>query len=272
MSVVAKSPLTGAVGMASTGGFFPAELKFAGYDVVIVEGEAAAPTYVVINGDQVQFRDATALWGTYTSDCQQMLKDDLKDQGYRIACIGPAGEHMSRMACIVNERRAAGRKGLGAVMGQKKLKAIVVRGHQDVGVADPEAFAAARSFMREQIREPWTLPDAKIGSPAAFEVTSELGSYPPRTGRPRASCSRRATGCGGRQGSDRGRNPCQGCPVGCSKLKLARNAPYKGILAEGPEFETLYALGTQSVSTNWMPSSLPTDSVTSLVWTPCLLA
>jgi aldehyde:ferredoxin oxidoreductase len=248
MSVVAKSPLTGAVGMASTGGFFPAELKFAGYDVLIVEGEAEKPTYIVINGDQVQFRDASGIWGTTTSDCQVMLKDDLKDQGYRIACIGPAGERLSRMACIVNERRAAGRKGLGAVMGRKNLKAIAVRGHEPVGVADPEAYTAARTFMREQMRESHGLYPmfAKIGSPAAFEVCSGLGILSAKNWQSTGEfVPIEQLGVEAGKAQTVGRNACQGCPVGCSKLKLARNAPYAGILAEGPEFETLYALGTQ---------------------------
>ena len=128
MSVTAKSPLTGAVGMSLTGGFFPAELRFAGYDAMIIEGKADKPTYLWIKDGDVQFRDAAGLWGTQTADCQVMIKDHLRDQAVRIACIGPAGENLSKMACIVNERRAAGRRGLGAVMGSKNLKAIAVRG------------------------------------------------------------------------------------------------------------------------------------------------
>ncbi|MHB1343320.1 MAG: aldehyde ferredoxin oxidoreductase family protein [Thermoleophilia bacterium] len=248
MAVTSKSPLTGAVGMALTGGFFPAELKFAGYDALIVEGAAESPTYVTINGDDVRFRDAAGLWGTHTSDCQQMIKDALKDQGYRIACIGPAGENLSRLACIVNERRAAGRKGLGAVMGSKNLKAIAVRGHGEVGVADPEAFKAARSSFREHMKEsPVLYPAfAKIGTPMVVDAVGSMGML--------AAKNWQATGefvpideLGTEAGKavTVGRNPCQGCPVACSQLKLARNAPYAGIMAEGPEFESLYSLGTQ---------------------------
>ena len=90
MAVVAKSPLTGAVGMGLSGGEFPAELKFAGYDVMIIEGKAAEPTYLWIKDDRVSFRSAKKYWGTRTFDCQQMIKDDLGDQNVRVACIGPA--------------------------------------------------------------------------------------------------------------------------------------------------------------------------------------
>lgn len=248
MAVTSKSPLTGAVGMALTGGFFPAELKFAGYDALIVEGAADSPTYVTIDGDRVQFRDAQGLWGTHTSDCQQMIKDALKDQGYRIACIGPAGENLSRMACIINERRAAGRKGLGAVMGSKNLKAIAVRGHTDVAVADPEAYKVARASFRENMREsPVLYPSfSKLGTPMVVDVIGSMGML--------AAKNWQATGefvpidelgVEVSKSVTVGRNPCQGCPVACSQLKLARSAPYAGVMAEGPEFESIYSLGTQ---------------------------
>ena len=145
MAVVTRSPLTGAVGMATTGGFFPAEMKMAGYDVLIVEGKAEKPTILIIRGEDVTFRDGDWLWGTVTVDCQQLLKDDLHDQNVRIACIGPAGENQSLMASIINERRAFGRKGVGAVMGSKNLKAIAMRGTEAPHIADEAAFKVARA-------------------------------------------------------------------------------------------------------------------------------
>jgi aldehyde:ferredoxin oxidoreductase len=135
MAITSKSPLTNGVGVSLVGGYFPTELKFAGYDVLILEGKAEKPTYVWIKDDEVHFRDAGKIWGSQTTDCQQIIKDDLHDQNIRISCIGPAGENMSKIACIINERRAAGRKGLGAVMGSKNLKAIALRGTGSVDVA-----------------------------------------------------------------------------------------------------------------------------------------
>ena len=146
MAVTAKSPLTGAVGMALTGGHFPVELKFAGYDALIIEGRAKKPTYVWIKDGETHFRSAGKLWGMKTTDCQQIIKNELKDQNVRIACIGPAGENICKIACIINEMRAAGRKGLGAVMGAKNLKAIAVRGTGSLEIASEENFKEARGW------------------------------------------------------------------------------------------------------------------------------
>ena len=145
MAVAAKSPLTNGLGVALTGGHFPTELKFAGYDVMIIEGRAEKPTYLWIKNGDVKFKDAATLWGLRTQDCQQIIKNDLNDQNVRIACIGPAGENLVKIACIINEMRAAGRKGLGAVMGSKNLKAIAVRGSGSVAIASREKLTVARA-------------------------------------------------------------------------------------------------------------------------------
>ena len=144
MAVTGKSPLTGAVGVALTGGYFPAELKFAGWDAIIIEGKAEKPTWISVKDGAVRFHDAAGIWGTMTFDCQQMIKDNLKDQNTRVICIGPAGERLSKIACIINERRAVGRKGLGAVMGSKNLKAIAVRGTGTVAITSEEKYKTAQ--------------------------------------------------------------------------------------------------------------------------------
>jgi aldehyde:ferredoxin oxidoreductase len=140
MAINAKSPLTGAMGVGLTGGHFPVEMKRAGYDVIIIEGVAESPTYLWIKDGKVSFRSADELWGMQSGDTQQTIKDRLHDQNVRISCIGPAGEKLSRLACIVNERRVVGRRGLGAVMGSKNLKAVALRGEQRPAIADDEAF------------------------------------------------------------------------------------------------------------------------------------
>ena len=124
------------MGVGLTGGHFPVEMKRAGYDVIIVEGVADQPTYLWIKNSKVSFRSAEDIWGMQSSDAQQSIKDKLHDQNMRVSCIGPAGEKLSRLACIVNERRVVGRRGLGAVMGAKNLKAIALRGDGDVAIAD----------------------------------------------------------------------------------------------------------------------------------------
>lgn len=249
ISITGKSPLTHAVGMCLSGGHFPAEFKHAGYDVLIIEGRATKPTYLWIKDGQVSFRDATKVWGTQTSDCQQIIKNDLKDQNIRIACIGPAGENLSRIACIINERRAAGRKGLGAVMGSKNLKAVALRGSGLIGVSSQEKFKIARSQMLKAMKDSPVLYTefAKTGTPSNVDNTCALGIFP----------AKNWTATGKFQPVERigvepletrriGREFCYECPVGCSQMNLAQTGPYAGILAEGPEFETLYSLGGQT--------------------------
>jgi aldehyde:ferredoxin oxidoreductase len=246
MAVTAKSPLTGAVGMALSGGHFPAELKFAGYDALIVEGQAEEPVWLSIKDGDVQFRDAKKLWGTQTSDCQAVIKDLLHDQGVRIACVGPAGENQALISCIINERRAVGRKGLGAVMGAKNLKAIAVRGTGQVAIADETAYKAARDDMRRQMKEsPVLYPAfAKVGTPMVVDLTMALGIFAAKNWAATGEWTPvEKIGVERQQEQAIGRNPCYQCPVACSQMKLAQEGPYQGILAEGPEFESVYSLG-----------------------------
>jgi len=249
IAVTGKSPLTNAVGMCLSGGHFPAELKHAGYDVLIVEGKAEKPTYLWVKDGEVRFRDASKIWGTQTSDCQQIIKDELNDQNIRVSCIGPAGERLSRMACIINERRAAGRKGLGAVMGSKNLKAIAVRGTGSVEIASKEKFKIARSQMLKAMKESPVLYSefAKTGTPSNVDNTCALGIFPAKNWSATGQfIPVEQIGVEALETRRIGKEFCYNCPVGCSQLRLARNGPYAGILAEGPEFETLYSLGGQT--------------------------
>ena len=249
MAVTAKSPLTGAVGMGLTGGHFPVELKFAGYDALIIEGKAEKPTYVWIKDGETHFRSAGKLWGMKTTDCQQIIKNELKDQNVRIACIGPAGENTCKIACIINEMRAAGRKGLGAVMGAKNLKAIAIRGTGPPTIASPEKLKDARETMAKAMKDsPVLYPEfSKIGTPSNVDNTCALGIFPAKnwtaTG---AFTPVEQIGVEALETRNVGFESCYGCPVGCSQLKLAQNEPYTGTLAEGPEFETLYSFGGQT--------------------------
>jgi aldehyde:ferredoxin oxidoreductase len=246
MAINAKSPATGAMGVAMTGGHFPVELKRAGYDALIIEGVAARPTYLWIKDGQVRFRNARDLWGLTTSDCQQVIKDELKDQNVRVSCIGPAGEKLARLACIVNERRVAGRKGLGAVMGSKNLKAIALRGDRKMAIADDEAFKAARKRMLDAMKNSPVLYSefAKVGTSGNVDNCTALGIFP----------SRNWTATGAMHYPDAigmdavgtrgvGKTACAECPVACSQLRLAQTPPYTGIMTEGPEYETLYSFG-----------------------------
>jgi len=249
MAVIAKSPLTNAVGVALTGGYFPVELKNAGYDAVIIEGKAEKPTYLWIKNGAVDFRDAGKVWGTQTSDCQHLIKDDLNDQSVRVACIGPAGENLSKLACIINERRAAGRRGLGAVMGSKNLKAIAVKGTGSVAVSSEEKFKAARKIMTKAMKDSPILYPAfsNTGSPMGVNFVSFLGIYPAKNWTATGEFAPvEQLGIEAQKTRKVGRTHCHGCPVGCSQLNLARTGTYIGTFTEGPEYETFYAYGGQT--------------------------
>lgn len=247
MAVTGKSPLTGAVGMALSGGQFPAELKFAGWDAVIVEGKAEKPTYVSIKDSSVRFHDASRTWGTLTGDCQQIIKDELRDQNTRVCCIGPAGERLIKIACIINERRAIGRKGLGAVMGSKNLKAIAVRGTGTVAIASQEKYKAGRTEMLKAMKESPVLYShfAEAGTPMVLDLTSAMGILSAKNWSATGEfVPVEALGVDAQNTRKIGKEHCYDCPVGCSQMKLAKSGPYAGILTEGPEFESLYSFGS----------------------------
>jgi aldehyde:ferredoxin oxidoreductase len=246
MAINAKSPLTGAMGVGLTGGHFPVEMKRAGYDVIIIEGAAQEPTWVWIKDGNVSFRSADALWGMQSSDTQQAIKDKLHDQNVRISCIGPAGEKLSRIACIVNERRVVGRRGLGAVMGAKNLKAVALRGDQPLEIADEEKFGAARKRMLGAMKDSPVLYSgfAHEGTSGNVENCTALGIFPSRNWTTTGD-ERYPETIGGRAIASRGagRTACAECPVACSQMRLAQTGPYAGIMTEGPEYETLYSFG-----------------------------
>jgi aldehyde:ferredoxin oxidoreductase len=246
MTVTARSPLTGAVGMATSGGQFPVAMKQAGFDIIVVQGEASESTYLTIEDGQVSFHSARKLWGTNTQDCQAYLQEELPGSKYRIACIGQAGEKQSLTACIVNERRAAARKGLGAVMGSKRLKAIAVCGDTKIRVAEPQRFRAAMSEILKRFKaNPGLYKEfSRHGSSSNINNTAEMGIFP----------ANNYSGTGLFNGiEDIGydiqdadvirRNPCYKCPVGCTQVRIANSGDFQGVLTEGPEFETSWAFG-----------------------------
>ncbi|MBN2033098.1 MAG: aldehyde ferredoxin oxidoreductase family protein [Deltaproteobacteria bacterium] len=249
MAVTAKSPLTNAVGVALVGGYFPVELKYAGYDVLIIEGKAETPTYLWIKDGKVQFRSAKKVWGMKTTDCQQIIKNELNDQNVRIACIGPAGENLCKLACIINELRAAGRKGLGAVMGSKNLKAIAIRGSGEIAVADRDKYKTARDNFAKLMKEsPVLYPQfSKIGTPMVVDHACAIGIFPTKNFSATGEYAPvDKIGVEAQLTRNVGSEHCYGCPVGCSQVKVAKTGVYEGIMAEGPEYETFFSFGGQT--------------------------
>ena len=152
---ISKSPATNGVGEAVSHGTFGAEIKRAGYDAVILTGKAEKPVYLWIDDDSVQLLDAEQIWGKSPSETEDAIKDEIGDYYVRVASIGLAGEKLSKIASIINEKtRAAGRTGLGAVMGSKNLKAIAVRGTRDIVVAKPDEFMEMVREFHERMKGP----------------------------------------------------------------------------------------------------------------------
>jgi aldehyde:ferredoxin oxidoreductase len=177
-SVGAKSPLTGGFGESEAGGFWGAELKRAGWDGIVVHGVSAVPVYLWINEGNVEIRDASHLWGKITGEVQDAVLAEVGDQRARVATIGPAGENLVRFACIANElNEVAGRTGMGAVMGSKKLKAIAVRGKTAVKLADAKGLLAVAKWVSGTMDEKHRAFH-EFGTGAAMQGKSLEGGMP----------------------------------------------------------------------------------------------
>jgi aldehyde:ferredoxin oxidoreductase len=244
--VVAKAPLTGTIGGANSGGHFGPELKFAGYDGIIFEGRAEKPVYLWINDDHVELRSAEHLWGKNTFETtDQLLKETAEDA--RVACIGPAGEKLVLFATVMNDKhRAAGRSGMGAVMGSKNLKAVVVRGTKSVDVADPEAFYKACVDARRKLKEhPVTgtgLP--MYGTEILINILNQVGALPTRNWRDGGyfEYAEEISGEALREKYLVRNKGCFGCSIGCGRVTRVPEGKYKSF-GEGPEYEAGWALG-----------------------------
>ncbi len=184
-SVITKGPLTGAIACSNSGGYFGPELKFSGYDMVILEGKSPNPVYLSIQNDNVQLRDASHLWGKSVWETDDAVKAEIQDPLAHVAAIGVSGEKGVKYACIVNNKhRAAGRSGVGAVMGSKNLKAIVARGSNGVDVDNPEQFFAATDAGKKVLAENAVTGEGlpAFGTQVLMNVINETGAMPTRNG------------------------------------------------------------------------------------------
>ncbi|MBA7673047.1 hypothetical protein ES703_81235 [subsurface metagenome] len=244
-SVGGKSPLTGAFGEAEAGGYWGAELKMAGFDAIIIEGKAEKPVYLFIRDGEAQLRDARHLWGKKALECQDAIREELGDSLIKVALIGPAGENLVRFACVMNDLdAAAGRTGMGAVMGSKNLKAVACRGHQHVSLADPQAVKDIASWVRDNT--PITNKGMRdFGTARMVTILDDVGGLPTRNFQ-----------LGSFEGADKisgqtlkdtilvKRRACFACPVQC-KREVKVDEPYTvDPRYGGPEYETLAALGS----------------------------
>ncbi len=261
-TVVTKGPLTGAIACSNSGGYWGSELKMAGWDMVIFEGASAKPVYLSITDGVAELRDASHLWGKTVWETEAALKKEAQDPQVRVSCIGGAGENQVLFAAVVNDlHRAAGRSGVGAVMGSKKLKAVVVRGTLGVGnLADPKEFMRV-TFEKKKILHDNAVTGQGLptyGTQVLMSVINEMGALPTRNHRDvafegakdigaEAMATPRATD-GKKQLVTN--QACFGCTIACGRVSkmdkghfTVENKPQYWGASGGLEYEAAWALG-----------------------------
>lgn len=251
--VMTKSPLTGALTCSNAGGMFPTEFKKTGFDAIVFTGRSENPVYLWIDQGRIELRPADHLWGMDTHQTTDRLKSETHDRA-RVACIGPAGERKVLFASIMNDKhRAAGRSGVGAVMGSKNLKAVVVRGKGKIPLADPERFKAFNKkildIFKEGIKET-PLGLTVNGTAGVVTATQNFGVLPTKNWQQGTF--------DGWEKIDGGQltkrflkknSACYACPISCGRLTKVDDPKYAGE-GEGPEYETLYAMGANCMVDN----------------------
>jgi len=247
-TVAAKSPLTGAYGESEAGGFFGPELKFAGFDAIVIKGRADKPVYLSIVNGQVEIREAAHIWGKVTGDTQDLIREELGLKNARVLTIGPAGENLVRYACILNELgHANGRTGMGAVMGSKNLKAIVVKGNEKPTFANPKKVQEIARFMADQAKtNPLSKSLYELGTAGSIPGKNASGTLPTANFREgEFSGSENISGLNMKNKIQKGIKGCWACPIRCKRV-VEVDTPEIQVEARygGPEYETLASFGS----------------------------
>ncbi len=235
MIAVFKSPLTFGYGESMCGGFIGYEMKKTGIDFLYITGKAENPIYIVVDDQDIEIKNADHLWGKDCYETEDILR---KDEGGEIVCIGPAGENLVRFACACHRRgRQFGRCGIGAVMGSKKLKAIVVRGSGRIEVADPRGLEELRERVMEEVVKKLESM-RRYGTVAISYLTNEVGALPTRYWQEGSFPEFEKVSPESLNMYLVRHSSCYACPVACGKIRSV-----DGLEVEGPEYETFFALG-----------------------------
>ncbi len=260
-SVVTKGALTGAIACSNSGGFFGNEMKNAGLDMIIFEGRSPKPVYLMIDNDDVRLADASEFWGASVWDTEEGIKKKHSDELIRVASIGVSGERGVKYACVVNDmHRAAGRSGVGAVMGSKNLKAVAIRGSSGVRMDDPKAFLEAASAGKKVLAENAVTGQGlpTFGTQVLMNVINESGALPTRNHRDvkfEGAHKISAEAMAEPRESDGKPNlirnaACFGCTIACGRISTVERTHYTvaerpqyQIASGGLEYEAAWALG-----------------------------
>ncbi len=244
--VITKSPATKGYVDSYASGRIAVELKFAGYDGIILRGSTATPSYLYIHNDIVEIRDAGFIWGKNTLETEDLIREAINDREVGIACIGPAGERLVKFATVNSDYfRQAARGGVGAVMGSKNIKAIVVKGSGGVKSHDTQTVM---ELVKQHIDRIQDSPVAKIriihGTPLTLNLTNAAGMLPTSNFRKGVFEEADKINAEGVKDSTIKSRGCYGCILACSQITKAKEGKYKGTVLEGPEYESLGLLGS----------------------------
>lgn len=248
LEICAKSPLTKIWGEACMGGFFAPQLRATGYDGIIITGASDKPVYLYVTDEKVEIRDASAFWGKDTYETEDLLKEEIGDKRAQVACIGPAGENLVWYASIMNHRGStAGRGGMGAVMGSKKLKAVAVRGKKKMEFADPDKVKAMGKEIHEVLNANAIAEGlGAYGTSVWLEFGMAISDTPVKNWQV-ASWPEGPENLGGVAVAEtilKKHHGCYGCPVGCKRITEVKSGPYEAEEGPGPEYEGAGAVGT----------------------------
>jgi len=251
--IMAKSPLTGLLGSANMGGFFAPELAWAGFHHLVITGRAEKPVYIWIHNGDIEMKDASHLWGKTTTDTQWAIREDLGDDEVKSAVIGPAGENLIRFACVMTGlKNAAGRTGMGCVMGSKNLKAVAVRGSQDIHIAHPvDALNYNKKFIHQITSAKVSQTQGVLGTPFIWGATNSWGGVRTRNFQYNQMEyaddiePERIDEIATETMGPHHMTGCFACQVHCRAQYKIQSGLYRGKYDEGPEYTSLGAFGAE---------------------------
>ena len=278
--VVTKGPLTGTIASSNSGGFFGAELRFSGNDIIIFEGKAERPLYLSIKGEEVELKDASHIWGKTVYETTDLLIEEAGDKNARVSCIGPAGENLVKFASIMNEKdRAAGRTGVGAVMGSKNLKAVVVKADEKQVEYFKDEMMKVVKKQTKMLKEDGVTGEGlpALGTKVLDNIINSNGLYP--TNNFQYATFADVDEVSGEALVEKGylqsNTGCYGCPIRCARKTKLPN----GQQGEGPEYESGWSFGADcgvndlnAISeANFLCNSLGMDTITAGATIACAM-